>query len=223
MVKRALLFLVLATVGVVGARAEVRTVPAGSMIYCRLNETLSTGLNFQGDTFTATVSEPLVLSGDLVIPSGARIEGRIVYLSRPGRIRGVGGMRLSAEKVVFPDGRASTLSAVLINVLGTESVKVADEEGILKGPNSRKADLQEVGATAAAGGVIGAIFGGVHGTFVGATVGGVAGFVDRLRRRGKDLTIPSGTQLQYQLTRELVIYRQAPRETASRIDTEVIR
>jgi hypothetical protein len=36
-----------------------------------------------------------------------------------------------------------------------------------------------------------------------------------MRRRGKELTIPIGTQLNYQLTRELAINRDAPRTTAS--------
>jgi hypothetical protein len=36
-----------------------------------------------------------------------------------------------------------------------------------------------------------------------------------MRRRGKELTIPIGTQLNYQLTRELAIGRDVPRTTAS--------
>jgi hypothetical protein len=45
----------------------------------------------------------------------------------------------------------------------------------------------------------------------------VVGLADRLRRRGKDLTLPSGTQLNYQLTRDLVVAHDPTRETASRL------
>jgi hypothetical protein len=51
--------------------------------------------------------------------------------------------------------------------------------------------------------------------FVGATVGLTATTVDRMRRRGKDLTITVGTQLNYQLTRELAISNNAPQATAA--------
>ena len=51
--------------------------------------------------------------------------------------------------------------------------------------------------------------------FIGATVGLTATTVDRMRRRGKDLTIPIGTQLNYQLTRELAITHAAPRVSAA--------
>jgi hypothetical protein len=42
---------------------------------------------------------------------------------------------------------------------------------------------------------------------VGMAVGGTAGFVDRVRHRGRDLTIPVSTQLNYELTRPLDIHR----------------
>jgi hypothetical protein len=48
-------------------------------------------------------------------------------------------------------------------------------------------------------------------------VGLTATTVDRLRRRGKDLTIPAGTQLNYQLTRELSITRDAARVSAANL------
>jgi hypothetical protein len=38
-------------------------------------------------------------------------------------------------------------------------------------------------------------------------VGGTVGLVDRMVKRGPDLTLPAGTLLDYQLTRDLVIPR----------------
>jgi type IV secretion system protein VirB10 len=199
------------------AWAETISIPAGTMVNCRLLQTLSTKLNFQGDPFTATVTEAVEIGGQRVIPTGAILEGRILGMRRPGRIKGVGEMRLSAEKITFPDGRSFNLSAELLNAYGAEGARVVGDEGKIKGPNSRKADLKEIGGGMAAGGVVGTIFGGLHGTVVGATVGGVVGLADRLRRRGEDLTLPSGTQLNYQLTRELVVQHDATRESASRL------
>lgn len=203
------------------ARAETLNVPAGTTIHSRLLSTLSTKLNFQGDTFLATVSEPVVVGGETVVPLGATIEGRIAYLDRPGRIRGVAEMRLSPEKMVFPDGRTLHLSAVLLSAYGAEDARVEGEEGLVKGPTSRKSDLKIVGTGAAAGGVIGTIASGGSGLILGGIIGGSAGLADRLLRRGRDLTLPSGTQLNYQLTRDLIVEQASKRQAATRASAGV--
>ncbi len=181
-------------------RTEHFVIPAGTTLHCRLTQTLTTKLNYQGDPFTATVSEPVVLNGQDVIPVGTKIEGRIAYLDRPGRIRGVGEMRLNPEKIRFADGRSFPLSAILLSAYGAEDTKVVGDEGLVKGPSSRKESITEVAAGMGGGSLVGLLF--AH-PVVGMTVGGAVGFVDRMRRRGKDLALPVGTQLNYQLTREL--------------------
>lgn len=179
-------------------------IPAGSTLHCRLTQTLSTKLNFQGDLFTATVSEPLMVSGREAIPVGATVEGRVSWLARPGRLKGVGEMRLVAEKLTLPNGRSFPLNALLLSAYGAEGAKVSGDEGIVKGPSSRFKSFEEIGALAGGGGVVGLIF--AH-PVLGMALGGAAGVVDRARRRGADLNLPQGTQLNYQLTRELVVQR----------------
>ncbi len=221
MVKRVMLSVGLLVLSVSFARAEKNTVPAGSVLHCRLTQTLTTHLNAQGDPFTATVSEPVMIDGHEVIPVGAKIEGRIAQVQRPGRIRGVGEMRLAAEKVVMPDGTSYPLSAILAAVYGAEGAKVKGEEGGVKGPNSRLRTLEEVGAGMGGGGFIGTIFGGFTGTMVGGAIGGAAGFVDTMRKRGPDLALPSGTQLNYQLTRDLVVEPEVATERINKTTAEL--
>jgi len=218
MVKRVLLAVCLTFLGVSLAQAESLArgerinIPAGTMIHCRVTQTLTTKLNFQGDPFTATVSEPVMVEGREAIPVGAVIEGRIALMERPGRIRGVGQMRLTADRISFPDSRTFPLSAVLMTAYGAENAKVVGSEGTVKGPSSRLQDVKEIGGGTAVGGVMGLLF---HHPWMGATVGGTVSLVDRLRRRGKDLNIPSGTQLNYQLTRALEVSREDRREVSS--------
>lgn len=222
MVKRALLCLALTIWAVAALQAETYNIAAGTKIHCRLTQTITTKMNFQNDPFTATVTEPLVLAGRQVIPLGSTIDGRIAWLVRPGRIRGVGEMRLDIERITFPDGRSFTVNAVLVNAYGAEGTEVRDEEGYIRGPSSKMKDLQRIGLGMGGGGFIGIIAGGAHGAVIGGAIGGGALLADSLRRRGTDLTLPTGTQLEYQLTRELVITGDAPRETAS-VRSEDIR
>lgn len=210
MVKRALLavLLVTFTVSILQAespeRTETLTVPAGTTLHCRLTQTLSTRDNIQGDLFTARVTEPLSINGRDVVPVGATLEGRVARLDRPGRIKGVGQMRLAAEKITFPDGRSYPLNALLMSTYGVEDARVVGSEGVVKGPGSRKQDAEEIAGGTVVGGLVGLIF---HHPLVGGAVGGTTAFVDRLRRRGMELSLPTGTQLNYQLTRELEITR----------------
>ena len=222
MVQRILLCVILLVATAAALPAETVSVAAGTKLNCRLSQTVSTKMNFQNDPFTATVSEPLTLAGRQVIPAGSTIDGRIAWLVRPGRIRGVGEIRLDIEKVTFPDGRSYPLNAVLVNAYGAQGAKVGDEEGSIKGPSSRFKDVQEIGLGMGGGGFLGVILGGPHGAVIGGAIGGAAGLADTLRKRGTDLTLPTGTQLEYQLIREMVIGDTATRQTAS-VRSEDIR
>jgi hypothetical protein len=218
MVKRVLLAVFLAAVAIPLAYAETPvetgsiSVPAGTMLHCRTNQTVTTLLNKQWDAFSTSVTEPVTLNGRVVIPVGALLTGRIYLIERPGRIKGVGQMRLNIERITLPDGRDSPLAATLITAYGPANVKVVGSEGLVKGPNSHLPDFEEIGAGTVGGTLLGLMF--AH-PLVGATIGLTATTVDRMRRRGKELTLPIGTQLNYQLTRELAIGRDVPRTTAS--------
>jgi len=217
MVKRALLAVFLAAASLSLAqtetmvRAEPVFVPAGTMLHTRITQTLTTKLNYQGDAFTASVSEPVMLDGAVVIPVGSTLQGRITLMNRPGRIKGVGQMVLTVNHLLFPDGHSLPLSAVLMTTYGADRVKVVGSEGLVKGPSSRVGDFEEIGAGTAGGTLLGLIF--AH-PVIGATFGATATTLDRLRRRGKDLTLPAGTQLNYRLTRALEVPHHSPRVTA---------
>ena len=87
MVKCALLAVFLATAGISFAEAPVGTeafsVPAGTLLHCRTNQTLTTKLNKQGDAFTINIAEPVSVNGHVVIPVGSSIFGRIMLMERP--------------------------------------------------------------------------------------------------------------------------------------------
>lgn len=218
MVYRALfaLFLTLAVNPIVQAEkletADQVSVPSGTILHCRTNQTLTTRLNVAGDAFTFNVAEPVSERGRVAIPAGAMLAGRVTLVERPGRIKGVGLMRLTIDRITLPDARNLPVNAVLMTAYGLDHVKVVESEGVIQGPSSRKADFEEIGGGSVGGALLGLIF--AH-PFIGTAAGATATTVDRLRRRGKDLTIPIGTAIDYQLTRDLEVGGEALRTSAA--------
>lgn len=212
MVKRALLVVIFAICSGALLWGATYAIPVGTVLNCRLSETLTTQINNTGQTFSATLSEPVMINGQEVIPMGSIVTGRIASLTRPGRIKGVGEMVLSPETVAMPNGQTFTLNAVLLHAYGAPGARVSDSEGLVKGPNARQGDFTEIGLGTGGGTFVGALVGGLRGGLIGGLIGGGVTLADRLRRRGPDLALPTGTELKFQLTRQLVISRMAVAE-----------
>ncbi|MCL5671639.1 MAG: hypothetical protein M1423_10155, partial [Acidobacteria bacterium] len=111
------------------------------------------------------------------------------------------------QALAFPNGQTFTINAVLLHVYGAPGARIANPEGVLRGPDARLRDIKEVGIGIGGGGLLGTMIGGFHGAFVGGVIGGAAGLVDSFRRRGPDLILPRGTELKFELSRQLVVTR----------------
>jgi hypothetical protein len=184
---------------------ETFTIPDGTRIQARLETTLNSRTNRQGDRFTAKVVEAIIVSGKEVIPAGTTLEGRVAELKTAGRVKGRAEMNLSYERLIFPNGVSETIVASQAELDETQKEEVDRKEGTIKGESSRKRDAAEIGGGAAAGAGIGAIAGGAKGTAIGAGVGGLIGLADSMRRKGKEVEIPAGTRFIIRLDRPLTI------------------
>ncbi len=63
-------------------------IPAGTAVRVRLDQTLDTARNSSGDGFEATLSAPVAVKGDVVIPSGTRFNGHVTTSQASGRLKG---------------------------------------------------------------------------------------------------------------------------------------
>jgi len=180
---------------------ETLTLPAGSTLHVRLETTLSTRINQQGDPFSGRIIEPVTYEDKEVVPAGSILEGRVVYVKQPGRAKGVGEMRLVAEAITTPEEVRYVIVAGLEDAQGAEGAKVKDDEGTIKGPSSKKGDVAAVGVGAGIGAGVGAIGAGGSGALYGAGIGAAVMGIRSLFKRGKDIILPQGTELTF------VIYR----------------
>jgi hypothetical protein len=177
-------------------------VPAGTALMVRLDTTLATFSNRVGDPFRGSVTQPVVINGQTVIPAGAIVEGRVTKISEPRRISGKPTIGILPEAVILPSGERFYLDATLTdtNLRGTD----VNSEGQFKGSTHDRRDTLEEGGGTAGGMLVGGLVGGPAGVLIGGLVGAGATTTHWLVKH-RSATLPSGTQLTLELNRPLMM------------------
>ncbi len=184
------------------AKAEKEfVISPGTLLEVRLTKTLSTLRSKPGSPFKGKIIEAIFVDGNELIPAGTYAEGRVTYLKKPGRVKGVGQMRLHLEKVVLFDGREIPLAAPLEGTEGAPGAKMSDKEGTIKGPSSKTGELITTGAVAATAATVGGLTAGGSGALYGGGLAAGAVGLRSLFKRGKHLLLPQGTELVFVLAR----------------------
>ena len=195
---------VLALLGAGGA-ARAQTPNTATV---RLVDALSTEKNQTGDTFTATLAEPLVVNGRVVAPKDARVTGRVSEAVSSGRLKKPALITLRLDSVQGPSGRYPLETQDLTIKQGSHTTR----------------NVVIIGGSAGAGALIGGIAGGGKGAAIGAATGAGAGTLAAFLTGKKEIALPSETALTFQLTSVAVSSRELSRlpragEDASRTQT----
>lgn len=170
-----------------GPRAESRgrvVLPEGTPIQVRLVSTLSTATHKAGESFEATLVEPLVVGTRTVAPKGAAVTGKVVESDPGGRVKDVARIAVQLTGLRTEGGGQVEIS----------TGSVARRAGTTKGQ-----DAQKVGIGAGIGAAVGAIAGGGKGAAIGAAAGAGAGTGTVLATRGKPAVLRSETVLNFKL------------------------
>ncbi len=175
----------------------------GTIIRVQLLSDLSSSLNEKGDVFRSRVANDVMQSGQVLIPAGAEIDGRVVDVSA-GHFAGHGSMMLRPETVIMPDGARLKLHAAVIGTPGSKDHVGA--EGVVS-PNHRvKSGSIEYGGAVGAGAIAGAYLGGPAGALAGGLIG--AGLVTaHLLVNHPQANLDEGTYLDLTLTERMHLDR----------------
>lgn len=165
------------------ARSAKVDIPAGTAITVRMIDGVDSETNRVGETFRASLDEPLMSGGEVVVPRGADAVVKLVDDKEAGRISGKSELKLDLVSVSV-NGRTLDVN--------TEEITQAGE--------SRTAQSGKViGGTAALGAIIGGIAGGGKGAAIGAVSGAGAGTAVQVLTKGSKVRIPSETRLRFTL------------------------
>ena len=125
-------------------------------------------------------------------------------MKQPGRIKGKAELGIRFDSITFPDGLTRPLRATLSGFAGNGKEGFRRDESKVEGASSKGQDVGTVAVTGAEGATIGAIAQrGAKGAGVGGASGALGGLIWVLATRGKDVVLPSGTNLELQLTAPL--------------------
>jgi pectin methylesterase-like acyl-CoA thioesterase len=156
-------------------------VPAGTRLVVRMIDSVNSKSDHVGDTFTASLDQPLDVNGTIVARRGARVYGKLEQVKSAGKIKGQSELRLA-------------LTGIEING-STHPITTGSYE--VRGKSRGKNTAKKVGIGAAIGGAIGAIAGGGKGAAIGAGIGAGAGTAAQVLTHGQQINVPSETVLDF--------------------------
>ena len=156
---------------------------AGTNIVVRTIDGIDSEMARVGQTFAASVDEPVMISGQTVIPRGADVTLKLVDSKESGKLAGRTELTLDLMSVKV-NGR-------MVDV----NTQTVSRESSSRGARTAKV----AGGTAAVGAIIGAIAGGGKGAAIGAGAGAAAGAGAEIVTKGQRVKIPSETRLTFVL------------------------
>jgi hypothetical protein len=158
-----------------------REIPQGTEITVRTIDSIDSERAREGDTFRASLEDPLEVDGNVIAPKGADAIVRLAGEKDSGKLTGRTVLTISLESVNI-DGRQVPIR--------TSSVS---QESKSRGARTAKS----AAGVGAVGAIIGAIAGGGKGAAIGAGAGAAAGAGGQVFMKGQRVKIPSETVLTF--------------------------
>jgi hypothetical protein len=164
-------------------------VPAGTVLTVRTQQALSSKTSQAGQTFLATLAQPVSVGGRRALPTGATVKGMVVSARSKGKIKGEAELSLTLASISLGDH--------------TYEIQTNPLSSTLKGKGKRTAAT--TGGGAAGGALIGGLAGGGKGAGIGALVGAGAGFIGGAVTGNKQIEIPAESALSFTLAEPLTL------------------
>src|ERR1039458_5157160 len=166
------------------------TIPAGTTVAVRLRDAIGTDKQSEGDPFTATLDQPIVIDGFVIADRGALVHGKIASLTRATRGKSQAAIALDLTELDTTDGQK-----VAIRTDSSHQAATAHASNAVK----------KIGVGAVVGALIGAAVGGGKGAAIGAGAGGATGGGAVLATKGDDVRLASETRLSFKLAEAVTL------------------
>jgi hypothetical protein len=164
-------------------------IPAGTRISVRTIDAIDSSSSFVGDRFQASLEEPLMWEGNVLVARDALVYGDLTQSKESGTFTGKSQLRLELTGIV--------VNGKIVPVVTGEY----EATGKSRGASTAK---RTVGG-AALGAIIGAVADGGQGAAIGAGIGAGAGASSEIIVGGDQVKVPSETLLDFTLEQDVSI------------------
>jgi hypothetical protein len=154
---------------------------------------LSSDTNVQGDGFSATLEQPIVVDGWVVARRGQIAVGHVMSVQKAGRVKGVSSLGVALSDLPVVDGHQLPVQSQLIQTSA--------------GP-SKGRDAAAIAGTTGLGAAIGGAVDGGAGAGIGAAAGAVAAVAGVLLTPGRPTVMPPESLLTFRLTEPITVNTQ---------------
>jgi hypothetical protein len=165
------------------------TIPSGTLLKVRMVDGVDSETSQLGQTFQASLDDPVIINGQTVIPRGADVVAKLVEDKQSGKISGKTELTLDLASIRVNDKMVNITTGEVSQSSGSRGAKSA----------------KVIGGATAVGAVLGGIFGGGKGAAIGAASGAGAGTGVQVLTKGQRVKIPAETRLSFTLTNDLNI------------------
>ena len=172
------------------------TVPAGTQLSIRMTDEVDSEKAQVGDVFHGSISAPVSIDDQTVIPTTADVEGRVVDVKSAGR---------------FAGGSLLTLQLTKLTMNG-KSYSISSDQWSKTGTGKGKGTATKVGGGAAVGAVLGGIFGGGKGAAIGAAAGAGAGTAGSAIGKGQQILLKPEAVINFTLQNSITVTPGASRQ-----------
>ena len=186
--------------GTMLAQEESLSLPSGTSVRMKLETPISTQTNKVGDTFSGRVTEPVMQNGKAVIPVGAAIQGQIVKLTEPRRVKGKPTIELRPDSLTLPSGEKYQFHAIVVDTPANDTS--VNDEGQIKGKGRDGKDMRNIAIGTGAGVGVGAIAAGGKGALIGGAIGAGVTVAHWLSKH-KSAELPAGSEIVMELNRPM--------------------
>lgn len=181
------------------AEQAALTIPKGTPVYVRLQQSLTSRTAQTGENFSAVLDEPLDIEGKTVAPSGTPLNGRVVAARESGRLHNAGYLRL-------------TLVSITLN---GKDVPIQTSSLFVQGGSYKKRNFAYIGGGAGGGALIGALVGGGKGALIGSAIGAAGGTTAAYATGKKEVGFAAERRLGFRLMQPLDVKPSNPQEAGS--------
>ena len=166
------------------------TIKPGTFITVRISQGLSSDRNQEGDIFTATLAQPIVVDGVVLANTNQTVMGRVSEAKKAGRVEGTSRLGLQITGITLADGNQANVQSTVVNRNGRSDVG---------------SDVAAVATTTGVGAAIGAAADWGRGAAIGAGAGAAAGLIGVLLTRGHATVVYPETVLTFRLDSAVVV------------------